>query len=89
MIDTDQFGRAVQMEVGAMLVGRIVNEHPSAGRVLRGEEKGHFEYGGSTVILLLSKDKAVLRQDILDHLNKNVEIPVMMGEVIGRQKNAD
>ncbi len=89
VIDTDQFGRAVQMEVGAMLVGRIVNEHPSAGRVLRGEEKGHFEYGGSTVILLLSKDKAVLRQDILDHLNKNVEIPVMMGEVIGRQKNAD
>ncbi len=87
VIDTDNFGRAVQMEVGAMLVGRIVNEHPSAGRVLRGEEKGHFEYGGSTIILLLSKDKADLRQDILDHINKNVEIPVMMGEVIGRQKN--
>ena len=86
VIDTDNFGRAVQMEVGAMLVGRIINEHPSACKVLRGEEKGHFEYGGSTIILLLSKDRAVLRQDILDNLNKSIEIPVIMGEVIGKQK---
>ena len=86
VIDTENFGRAVQMEVGAMLVGRIVNDHPSAGRILRGEEKGHFEYGGSTIILLISRDKAEFRQDILDNLNNNVEIPVIMGEVIGRKK---
>ena len=86
IIDSDNFGRIIQMEVGAMLVGRIVNDHPAAGRIHRGMEKGHFEYGGSTIILLLSKDKAELRQDILDNLNNSVEIPVIMGEVIGRQK---
>lgn len=86
VMDTENFGRAVQMEVGAMLVGRIVNDHPSAGRILRGEEKGHFEYGGSTIILLLTKDSVELRQDILDNINHDVEIPVVMGEVIGRQK---
>ncbi len=83
VIDTENFGRAIQMEVGAMLVGRIVNERPLAGRVLRGVEKGHFEYGGSTIILLLSKGQVELRKDLKDTLNKNVEIPVAMGEAIG------
>ena len=87
VIDTDSFGRAVQMEVGAMLVGRIVNEHPTAGNVLRGQEKGHFEYGGSTIILLLAEDRARLRQDILETLNKNIEIPVILGETIGNTED--
>ena len=84
MIDSDGFGRAVQMEVGAMLVGRIVNDCPSACRIVRGMEKGHFEYGGSTIILLLSKDKVDIRNDLQDILNKNIEIPVVMGEMVGK-----
>ena len=83
VMDTEHFGRAVQMEVGAMLVGRIVNEPVSDTRVKRGVEKGHFEYGGSTIIVLLSADKAKLRQDILDFVNTSQEISVKMGEVIG------
>lgn len=86
VIDSESFGRAVQMEVGAMLVGRIVNDSPVAGRVERGAEKGHFEYGGSTVILLLSRDRVELRQDLQDKLNKNNEVPVVMGEMIGKAK---
>lgn len=78
-LDTDNFGKAVQMEVGAMLVGRIVNEKTSACKVTRGEEKGHFEYGGSTIILLLQKDKATINGQFLDTL----ETPVVMGQVIG------
>ncbi len=87
VIDTDHFGKAVQMEVGAMLVGRIVNDHLSSGRVTRGQEKGHFAYGGSTVIILLSAKKAILRPDILKNLDRNREIPVIMGEVIGAKKD--
>ena len=84
VIRTENFGWAVQMEVGAMLVGRIVNEHPSAGMVIRGEEKGHFEYGGSTIIVLLPENRVELRHDLLESLNTNTEIPVIMGEVIGK-----
>ena len=83
VIDSEGFGRAVQMEVGAMLVGRIVNDCPAAGWIKRGEEKGHFEYGGSTIILLLSKDRVVLRQDLQDILDTNTEIPVVLGESLG------
>lgn len=83
VIDTEGFGRAVQMEVGAMLVGRIVNEEYSNTRVMRGEEKGHFEYGGSTIIVLLGKNRAKLREDILQNSLAGEETSVSMGEVIG------
>ena len=83
VIDSADFGRAVQAEIGAMLVGRIVNHMPGAGRVRRGEEKGHFAYGGSTILLLLRKDAAVLRGDILRASASGAETPVKLGERIG------
>lgn len=55
VMDTVNFGRAVQMEVGAMLVGKIANNHEEH-EFKRGEEKGCFLYGGSTVILLLKRN---------------------------------
>ncbi len=85
IIDTENFGRCVQMEVGAMLVGRIVNPHPAPEVVTRGQEKGYFEYGASTVILLIPKDTVQLRDDILQTLDSGAEIPVKMGDIIGRR----
>ncbi len=84
VIDTDHFGRCVQMEVGAMLVGRIVNEEEASALVCRGEEKGHFEYGGSTIILLIPQGRAGLRDDINELVDSSKEISVIMGEMIGR-----
>ena len=83
VMDTDSFGKCVQMEVGAMLVGKIVNEHPEEREVKRGEEKGHFEYGGSTVIVLIGKDKVILREDLIEFSDTTLEIPVKMGQTIG------
>lgn len=70
------------MEVGALLVGRIVNYHEKK-EVKRGEEKGRFEFGGSTVILCLEKDKAVIDGDILSNSAAGIETVVKMGEKIG------
>ena len=82
LIRTPHFGTVVQMEVGAMLVGRIVN-YKEADVVARGEEKGMFQYGGSTIIVLLPKDQAVLRSDLLTSSKHGKETTVRMGEVIG------
>ena len=84
VIDTRSFGRCVQMEVGAMLVGRIVNRNSAACSVKRGEEKGHFEYGGSTIIVLIPKDKVHLREDLLQALGTGKETPVRLGETVGK-----
>ena len=80
VLDTDHFGPVIYMEVGAMLVGRITNLHMGRYEYERGEEKGQFEYGGSTVILLLKKDAVSLREDIK---KASSEIPVKQGERIG------
>lgn len=79
VIETEQFGSVLQMEVGAMLVGKIHNHH-SSGPVIRGKEKGMFLYGGSTVILLLEKDKAPVSARFFDATEAGMETPVVMGE---------
>lgn len=83
VIETERFGKCVQMEVGAMLVGRIVNEQPSEASVVRGAEKGHFEYGGSTIIVLIPKNVARLDEKLIAASNNGEETPVVMGQSIG------
>ncbi|MBO4438043.1 MAG: phosphatidylserine decarboxylase [Spirochaetaceae bacterium] len=82
LIESPVFGRFIQMEVGAMLVGRIVNLE-GEGTAVRGREKGFFEYGGSTVILLLKRGTAQIKAPILQNSALGIETPVKMGEVIG------
>ena len=82
IIESSIFGPIVQMEVGAMLVGRIVN-HEQEVDVKRGDEKGFFEYGGSTIILLLKKDRVKINPELIQNSGLGIETPVKMGEVIG------
>jgi len=67
------------MEVGAMLVGKIANLHEEKS-VVRGEEKGMFLYGGSTIILLLEKEKVKVSERFFIDTQNGVETPVLMGE---------
>lgn len=82
VIESPVFGKFIQMEVGAMLVGRIVNLEGKA-IVSRGKEKGYFEYGGSTIILLFKKDMVKIKKEILQNSLDGIETPVKMGEMIG------
>ena len=79
---TKEFGEVIAMEVGALLVGKIVN-HQGAASVRRGQEKGYFQFGGSTVVLLLKKDTAVIDSDILENSQNGIETVVKFGEKIG------
>lgn len=77
------FGYLLMMEVGALLVGRICNRDYRAGRVVRGQEKGMFEFGGSTVILALEANRVQLDDDILRNSEEGIETIVRQGERIG------
>ena len=83
IIDSKNFGMMIQMEVGAMMVGKIVNHNKKY--CLKGEEKGYFEFGGSTVIILLKENQVVIDNDIIENTNKNKETVVKLGETIGRK----
>ena len=82
VLHTDNFGDVAMIEIGAMLVGKIKN-HLGAGEFRRGDEKGMFLYGGSTVALLFERGKVTVDRRFYDATEKGEETPVRMGERIG------
>ena len=76
------FGDVVMAEVGATMVGSIVQTF-KGGSVNKGEEKGYFKFGGSTVVLLFEKGKIHIDEDLLINTAKSYETTVKMGERIG------
>lgn len=87
VIETKEFGTIVQMEVGALLVGKIHNYKRPRERadVEAGMEKGYFEFGGSTIILLFQKNAVCLQEKLYGRSDDNGEIKVSAGEVIARR----
>ena len=83
LLKTEHFGTVVQMEVGALLVGKIINHNDAVASVSKLQEKGYFAYGGSTVILLMQKDAVRIDEDILRHSAVGIETKVRLGERIG------
>ena len=65
-----------------MLVGRICNRH-GVHTFVRGEEKGKFEFGGSTVVLLFERDTVTPDSDLLKNTANGFETVVKLGEKIG------
>ncbi|MBQ8108445.1 MAG: phosphatidylserine decarboxylase [Ruminococcus sp.] len=87
VIRTKELGDIVQMEVGALNVGRITNHNPHGGyRVDQGVEKGYFEFGGSTIILLLEKDKTQVCEDLFKNTAQGYETRVRQGELLAAAK---
>ena len=84
VLQTKKFGKVIQMEVGALFVGRIVN-HTTSGTFKRGEEKGMFEFGGSTVVMLFQKDVINIDDSIYKNTEENKETVVKMGDKIGEK----
>jgi len=73
-------GKIIQMEVGALLVGKISNYIGESGpRVFRGQEKGYFEYGGSSIVVL-TQNRAEVTDEISSRIKIEDEIPVKIGE---------
>lgn len=83
LLHTLHFDDVVMMEVGAMMVGKIVNH--SIKDFSKGDEKGYFEFGGSTIVVLL-KDIVDIDKDIIENSSRNDETRVLMGEKIGVKK---
>ena len=80
-LDTQNFGRLICIEVGALLVGKINNY--KINEFSKGEEKGYFELGGSTIIVL-TNEKIKIDSDILECSKKEIETRVKYGERIGK-----
>lgn len=83
ILKSDNFGDILTIEVGATGVGSIIQTYKPNTRVSKGSEKGYFKFGGSTTILFLEKNHAIIDKDIIEQTNLGFECIVKMGEKIG------
>ncbi len=85
------FGKVAMIEVGALGVGKIVqrqNYGDQINTVLfdKGQEKGYFLFGGSTVIWVLQQGKIKLADDLRENSSKGIETWIPLGETIGEHQ---
>ena len=85
VLQTENFGRVAYIEVGAMMVGKINNIHPKE-KFNRGDEKGYFSFGGSTIVMLYKKDVIELDEDIAKNSAEETETTVLFGEAVGKRR---
>ena len=85
ILETENFGKVLYMEVGAIMVGKIINRELT--NFQKGEEKGYFKMGGSTIVLLIQDNIINIDKDILDNSSKGIETIVKYRETIGKKIN--
>ncbi len=85
VIKSPVFGDVVMVEVGATMVGSMIQTYTGT-MVKKGQEKGYFKFGGSTVVLLFKKDKITIDEDLLNNTSKGLETTIKMGEQIAVKK---
>lgn len=83
ILKTENFGDIAYIEVGALNVGKIHNTSKKSFK--KGEEKGYFSFGGSTIILLIEKDKIKVDEDIIKNTKEDIETKVLQGESIAKR----
>jgi phosphatidylserine decarboxylase len=81
--DSERFGTVVMVEVGATMVGGILQSYVPGRPAKKGEEKGLFKFGGSCVITLFQKNRIVFDADLREQSANLVETYARMGERLG------
>jgi phosphatidylserine decarboxylase len=82
-LDSKVFGRLTIVEIGALCVGTIIQTY-TPGAVRRGQEKGFFRFGGSTVVVFAEEGRLCLDQDLTSASREDLETRVLMGTRIGK-----
>ena len=85
ILHSENFKDILYMEIGATSVGAIVQTYTPGSGAARGDEKGYFKFGGSTVILFLEKGAAHIDEEILYQTQLGYETRVLAGDEIGRK----
>jgi len=84
ILETAHFGKLAYIEVGATCVGKIVQSFDESKSFNKGNEKGYFLFGGSTVVLCGEKGKWMPSEDMLNNTQAGVETYIQLGDVVAQ-----
>jgi len=83
LLENARLARYAYVEVGAFGVGSIVQTY-TGPFVQKGDEKGYFQYGGSTVILVFQPGKILFEEDLLTHSAEGFATFLRAGQRLGK-----
>jgi phosphatidylserine decarboxylase len=83
LVDSPVFGQVAVCEIGATMVGSIVQTHVPGRAVAKGEEKGLFKFGGSCVVTIFKPGKIKFDADLVKHGAEGMEVYARMGDRLG------
>ena len=83
-IENRYFGKVLFLEIGATFVGSIHQTYLANTNCSKGDEKGYFSFGGSSLILLFEKGRIEFDKDLLKATKDGFEIRCLMGQSMGK-----
>jgi phosphatidylserine decarboxylase len=83
-IETSAFGNVLYMDVGATCVGSIHQTYQAGNACAKGDEKGYFSFGGSSLVLLFPPNAICFDDDLLNATERGMEIRCLVGQRMGR-----
>ena len=84
ILETEKFGKILFVEIGATAVGSINQTFSAEKKYLKGDQKGYFSFGGSSIVMLFEKDKIKFDEEFLKMTKKNVEVYSKFGKILGK-----
>jgi len=83
LVDSPRFGSVAVCEIGATMVGSILQTFAPGRTVAKGDEKGLFRFGGSCVVTVFEPGRIRFDADLLEHSAQQIEVYAKMGERLG------
>ena len=84
ILQSERFGKVALIEVGACCVGSVRQTFLPEKFIKKGDEKGYFLFGGSTVITLFEPNRVTLAQDLIGCTQKGLELYAHMGDIMAK-----
>ncbi|OIQ20807.1 MAG: hypothetical protein BM556_02360 [Bacteriovorax sp. MedPE-SWde] len=86
ILNCKNLGEVAYVEIGAFCVGTIIQKWKNS-EFKRGEAKGHFLFGGSTVVMLVKNKNIEFNKYLSDYSSKGIESYFKLGSEVGRVKS--
>jgi len=83
VLETEHLGTVLLLEIGATCVGSIQQSFEPGQPVQKGQEKGWFEFGGSSTITLFEPGRVRLADDLIANTQLGRELYARMGDRMG------
>jgi phosphatidylserine decarboxylase len=83
ILETEVAGKVALVEVGAACVGRIEQSFLPGRPVVKGDPKGTFLFGGSTVVMVFQPGRLDFEGDLAANSALGIETYARMGERLG------